>query len=216
MNSASRYLFFDASFPTALGQTGSGEKYQEFSWETRQDLAAHQTVLLERMLEKSGMTFEDLDVIGVGVGPGSLTGLRMTIGFFRTLARYAGKPLVGVSLFDWAARSLEREGCSGRVVLALPGPLKGQFVTELALPLAGPILQSQVHFCSAETFVEHAEALVIRQNVPGRTAVRLAPEALHQIMQSFPPSRGDELLTVVPFYVIPSQAEINWEKRQKP
>ncbi|HNV69317.1 MAG TPA: hypothetical protein PKO06_06425 [Candidatus Ozemobacteraceae bacterium] len=213
MNPVSSYLFFDASFPTAMGQIGTPEKYQSFSWETRQDLAAHQTRYVDRMLSSCDTTFEQIARIGVGVGPGSLTGLRMTVGFFRTLAMYGGKPLLGVSLFDWAAKTLERQGRSGTFRLALPGPLKGQFVTEVSIPGGGPIAQAQIRFFSAEAFRELPEVMVIRQHVPNCPSLELDPAALDQIMRTFVPATGEYLLRVVPFYVIPSQAEINWEKR---
>lgn len=207
------YLFFDASFPTAIGQVGTAERYQEHTFETRQDLAAHQTRLVDRMLDAAHLSFDQLDLIGVGVGPGSLTGLRMAVGFFRTLARFGNKPLLGVSLFDWAAKTLEHQGHTGKVRITLPGPLKGQFVAELVLPVAEPVLQTQIRFCSAEAFAREANAFAVGQHVANCPRLDLDASALDEIMRTYIPTAPDDLLKVVPLYVIPSQAEINWEKR---
>ncbi len=207
------YLFFDASFPTAIGQIGTADRYQDYSWETRQDLAAHQTRLIDRMLDAAHLSFDQLDLLGVGVGPGSLTGLRMTVGFFRTLAKFGNKPLLGVSLLDWAAKTLERQGRTGSVRVALPGPLKGQFVAELSLPLTGPVLQTQIRFCTAEAFARESGVFVVRQHVANCPNLELDASALDEIMRTYIPATQGDLLKVVPFYVIPSQAEINWEKR---
>ena len=56
--------------------------------------------LLEEVLSEGGTTWQDLSAIGVGIGPGNFTGIRISVSAARGLALGLGIPAVGVSLFD--------------------------------------------------------------------------------------------------------------------
>src|SRR5437588_3693212 len=53
--------------------------------------------LADRALRRAGLGWEDIERVGVGVGPGSFTGLRIGVATARGLAQSADVPLVGVS-----------------------------------------------------------------------------------------------------------------------
>ncbi|MCZ0960367.1 tRNA (adenosine(37)-N6)-threonylcarbamoyltransferase complex dimerization subunit type 1 TsaB [Paracoccus benzoatiresistens] len=72
--------------------------------------------LLEDLLADAGLSWHDLDVIGVGVGPGNFTGIRIAVAAARGLALSLGIPAVGVTATKAAACDLPRP-C--RVVLPL-------------------------------------------------------------------------------------------------
>ncbi|WP_347140005.1 tRNA (adenosine(37)-N6)-threonylcarbamoyltransferase complex dimerization subunit type 1 TsaB [Paracoccus sp. SSK6] len=72
--------------------------------------------LLESLLAGAGLGWRDLNVIGVGIGPGNFTGIRIAVAAARGLALSLGIPAVGVSATEAAALDLPRP-C--RVVLPL-------------------------------------------------------------------------------------------------
>ncbi|QBX37155.1 tRNA (adenosine(37)-N6)-threonylcarbamoyltransferase complex dimerization subunit type 1 TsaB [Brevundimonas sp. S30B] len=63
----------------------------------------------------SGLTFDDLNRIGVTVGPGSFTGLRVGLAFALGLGAALDRPVVGVSALD----ALAADGGPGLVLAAI-------------------------------------------------------------------------------------------------
>lgn len=68
------------------------------------------------LLEREAVTWDDLDRIAVGIGPGTFTGLRIGIATAKALSRSRGIPLVGVPTLEslalgavlWAQQRSER------------------------------------------------------------------------------------------------------------
>jgi tRNA threonylcarbamoyl adenosine modification protein YeaZ len=80
--------------------------------------------LLEEILEEAGVTWSDLDAIGVGVGPGNFTGIRIAVSAARGLALGLGIPAVGISGFDARAATGSLAAVPApraQVYAALPG-----------------------------------------------------------------------------------------------
>jgi tRNA threonylcarbamoyladenosine biosynthesis protein TsaB len=57
-------------------------------------------VLCEELLIDAGVAYADLDALGVGIGPGNFTGIRIAVSAARGLALGLGIPAVGVDAFD--------------------------------------------------------------------------------------------------------------------
>lgn len=72
-----------------------------------EDMARGQAELLFPMLDEvladAGRTYADLHAIGVGIGPGNFTGIRISVAAARGLALSLGIPAVGVSLLEAVA-----------------------------------------------------------------------------------------------------------------
>lgn len=63
--------------------------------------------LVRDVMAEAGGGFDSLDRIGVTVGPGSFTGLRVGLAFAQGLGAALDRPVVGISALDALAASLE-------------------------------------------------------------------------------------------------------------
>ena len=91
------YLGVDCSSPyLALALYGGG-LLASFCEEVGRDHAKRITGALDTLFEQAGLTPSDLRGVGVGVGPGSYTGLRVGVATAQGLARGLNVPLRGES-----------------------------------------------------------------------------------------------------------------------
>jgi len=79
--------------------------------------AEHLMPLLQDILAEAGVTWADLDRIGVGVGPGNFTGIRISVSAARGLALALNIPALGVSGFEAVAQANPEPH-----IAVLPGP----------------------------------------------------------------------------------------------
>lgn len=63
--------------------------------------------LLEEVLAEAGIGWRDLTALGVGIGPGNFTGIRISVSAARGLALGLGIPAIGVSSFEALALGAE-------------------------------------------------------------------------------------------------------------
>lgn len=84
------------------------------------EFARHSAILIpsiERALKRADLSMDALDAIGVGLGPGSFTGLRVGLMTAKVLAHIHKKKLYGISSLEAMARSLN--GFSGEIAICL-------------------------------------------------------------------------------------------------
>ncbi len=77
--------------------------------------------ILDALLARTSVTYDDLKGLGVGVGPGNFTGIRISVALARGLAFSLGIPAISVSAFD-LMRDPDGPGAEPALLLSLPAP----------------------------------------------------------------------------------------------
>ncbi len=92
--------------------------------------------LLQELLDQAGKEWRDLAALGVGIGPGNFTGIRLSVSAARGLALGLGIPAVGVSLLDALAL-----GSNGPVLASIAAPRDSAYVQSHRMQVQIPAQQ---------------------------------------------------------------------------
>ncbi len=175
--------------------TAAGEPVAEDAWTTAQRQSAELLPRIVALLAQRGETLDRYSAIAVGTGPGSFTGLRVTMALAKGLALSLERPIVGVpSLAAWlesdrgAAAAVTRAGAREAFVL-LRGEESVRIVDREALArLKGP-------FTGPRELAEAFGLAVGRPPSAAGTIARMAAMRLHR------DPGGDELSLLEPIYL---------------
>ena len=177
--------------------------------------------LAAQLLREAGRTRQDLDLLVVGTGPGSFTGLRVGLATAKTLAHVLGRPIVGVPSTD-ALRQAAVDGgaASPDAAVVLPAGARDHY---LALPGRDPLIVPPGRLAEA---LEGRPAIAVglsgellgaEASARGEVAIDGLPRALLALAQARH-ARGevDDAATLTPAYVaLPrgvgwSAEEVGW------
>jgi tRNA threonylcarbamoyladenosine biosynthesis protein TsaB len=188
---------------------------------------------LGAILAEAGASPRDLDLIGVGLGPGSYTGLRVGLTAAKTLAFATGAAIVGLDSMEAVARNAPAEAL--RVNVVADAQRSDVYVAEFARAKPGaPLVEtraSRIEPHSAWLARLETGALVlgpglfsprIRNSVPpelmnpeselnypdGGRLIELAREA-------WAGGRRDDPWLLEPRYLRRSSAEQQWDEKRK-
>ena len=107
--------------------------------------------MLAELLQENGYDWSDLSRIGVGVGPGNFTGIRISVSAARGLALGLNIPAIGVSTLDAI------QHVSPNATAAVPAPRDMLYVQR---PGKAPTLCAATDVVDA-TFVSSPEAMIV-------------------------------------------------------
>ena len=211
-----KYLFIDASENLTHVQTGTKKGFKSKTIDTNRDFAAKITEICDNLLADEGWKQSDLTHLVVCTGPGSLTGLRVADSFLRTIAMLSNIPLIGIDLFTWSIQTAQDAGITGEARFVMPTLIDKAFEVKANLSCktaSKPVLIEKNAIPSEiKTFgIRYSRNKAVEELIP-------SPEALHKlILESAPNAKAgiDEILKVLPLYIIPSQAERNFKGGDK-
>ena len=61
---------------------------------------------IDKLLKEAGFGIQDIDLLCIGTGPGSFTGLRASVATMRSMSIALNKPLIGIPSFDVIAHGI--------------------------------------------------------------------------------------------------------------
>jgi tRNA threonylcarbamoyladenosine biosynthesis protein TsaB len=162
---------------------------------------------IESALADAGATREEISLIGVNIGPGGFTSLRVGLATAKGLALGLDLPIVGVSALRVLARSIEGE--AGLVRIPVMKAYRGD-----VFAAAYVIDEGAVEEVVAPCFGAPDEVLArVRESVGARSLVfrrdPATPEALLEEVRHVHRSEGPaDLARLEPAYLRPSDAEL--------
>lgn len=175
---------------------GSSIAVDGWRGEARQasELLPHLLILLARV----GRDLHEATALAVGIGPGSFTGLRVSMSLAKGFSLSLGVPLVGVpSLAAWLAAEPEataavaRAGAQEAYLLVRDQPdVRIVAAAELAVLLAGSTVVAPTELAEAFDLVDARSPQLAAGAVASMAAMRLDRDP-----------RGDDLDRLVPWYV---------------
>ena len=78
----------------------------ELAWQSHLHQTEQLALALAELLERVGITMESVKALGVAIGPGSFTSLRVGLAFVKGLALARHLPLIGIPTLDIVAASV--------------------------------------------------------------------------------------------------------------
>ena len=117
-------------FDTSLGHISAalvqdGTVLAKLHEEMAKGQAEHLLPMMEQMLAGADCSWQNLEKIGVGVGPGNFTGIRIAVSAAKGLALARSIPVVGVSVLEALAH-----GSAGAVRAVIPAPRDSIYVQD--------------------------------------------------------------------------------------
>lgn len=192
--------------------------------------SAHTAPFVKEMLDERGLSVRDCSAVGVSMGPGSFTGLRVGVSTAKGLCFGAGLPLIAVGSLDtlvWQARDrgLLPEGCVA--VIPMIDARRMEVYTAIYSPEAKqltPIQPQIVETGSYDAWLEKGPILFIGDGAekcretlahPNAYFVGCHPEAasmLHPVQQAWTVRRFEDVAYFEPFYLKDFVATVSRKK----
>jgi len=217
---------------TSVGSLALARDGEVLGAETILEDAEHSAALgpaLAALLERCHVKLREVQGLGVGLGPGSYTGLRVGIAFAKGLEFGLGVPLVSVPSFEamaYACGDFDGTICTlvdarmggiyaglyrvrGATVEAVREPWVVE-AGEFALEVEGPLLFAGPDEAVMHKLGEGFEGAAFRQKNPdaGYTALRAAALLGER-------TTAERFATIEPYYLRPSFAELSQQRKLK-
>ncbi len=103
-----------SGYANAIGVVGGERILADFVLETRNESLAKIMLNVDSVLKENGLSLEDIEGFGVGLGPGSWTGIRIGVTVGKMLAYCTGRPIKGISTLEvlaYRARDSQKLVC---------------------------------------------------------------------------------------------------------
>lgn len=138
---------------------GSAELLGSVVLDEPRDLSRRLVNVIDDVLQQANATLDDVDLLAVGLGPGSWTGLRIGVSAMKTLAQVRALPIVGVGTFEAMHAAVSER------LLADP---EGGWDSLDPLILVAPSRPGEIY--GASTFVDPSSSITVKVASPREIA----------------------------------------------
>lgn len=230
-----KILTFDTSTETSsIALADEAGLIGEYNIAHKMDLSSRMMPNIMALLKDCRTELTDLGAIGVSLGPGSFTGLRIGVVTGKTLAQALGVPIVGVTSLDILAHQFDF--LPNKLVCPIIKVRKGEvYYAFYRTHLGGLERLSEYAAETVESLIEHARQIdggdiifcgdALNANLPalreglGDLVVPASPwlcypkaSVLARVaLEKLASGRGEDPLTLVPFYIRKSTPEMKLE-----
>ena len=210
-----------SGYTNAIGVVDGDRVLADRSFDAKTDSLEQIVADIDGTLKSAGLALEDVPGIGVGLGPGSWTGIRVGVTVGKMLAFSAGKPVAGVSTLEALAY---RAGDKSDRIWAVVGAGTGASVYAASyVPADGGLaLDGDYFYGDVEALLPkliNPLAIVVSGGETCRRLTGLLPEG--EIIESSPSGgvvallanrrlekgAGDDVLSLTPLYLKESTAK---------
>ncbi len=190
--------------------------------------------MLAQLLQEADLTLADLSGLAVAIGPGSFTGLRIGLATVKGLALVTGLPVVGIPTLD--ALALNAAGFPGIVCPILNARKQEVYgavyawregemerLTEYLAVSPEALAEILDAYCQPVTLLGDGVPIyrqVFHQRLGNRLVLLPLPQLLGRAAQvaylglrALQAGRRDDLHSLKPFYIRPSEAEVRMAQR---
>jgi len=219
----------------SLGIIDDDEVVAEYALHREETLSARLLPAIQTLLAEARLDLHEIDGIAVSLGPGSFTGLRVGLSAVKGLALAAEMPVAGIPTLDALAYNLP---FTPYQICPLLDARKGQIYTALYKNRAGGFLEQVTPYqvLSPAALIEaipHQETVFLGDGVEVCREVitqRLAEKALFAPLhlgflrgttvaelglKRIRRGEADDISSLVPIYVRPSDAELKGGRGNK-
>ncbi|WP_051548003.1 bifunctional tRNA (adenosine(37)-N6)-threonylcarbamoyltransferase complex dimerization subunit type 1 TsaB/ribosomal protein alanine acetyltransferase RimI [Sneathiella glossodoripedis] len=117
---AMKILAIDTALNACSVALMDGEREIAYSHETRSRGHAEKLLpVIRELMQQNDLAFEELDAIGVTIGPGTFTGLRIGLSAARAISLAAQLPCIGVSTLECLAASVSCVEANGADIVPI-------------------------------------------------------------------------------------------------
>ncbi len=207
-----------------------GELLCEYTQNQNKTHSVKMLPMIERMLADVDVSLSDIDVFACGIGPGSFTGVRIGVATVRGFAKTLDKPCVAVNSLEILANNVS---CFGGTVIALISARENECycaMYEKGAEVLSPCVMTVEEIATAANekdtciFVgdgavcnrEKLESLVDSPVfATGKANILSAQSAAEVAVKAAEEQKFTTCEGLVPLYLRKSQAEREYEEKQK-
>jgi tRNA threonylcarbamoyladenosine biosynthesis protein TsaB len=188
-------------------------------WTRQTTHGEHLTPSVELLFKLAHLKISDIDLIAVGIGPGSFTGVRIAVNTAKSIAFAIQKPMLAFSTLHILAESQSTTASDGTQIIATMDALNGNFyagsyaqTSELLIEKIAPVMFDPVQLAQfvSDREGEGPTVVIAKDSLPKVEC--LAALAIKASQHPSSPSSTLNWNQVAPLYIRASSAE---EKMRK-